>query len=66
MQHVLHWHNKVEEFLPTLHYIGDPHNLLADNLSWLHCLITLAQIVEGKSLVQAVVLDDKDELYFLE
>ena len=62
----LRWHNKVEEFSPTLHYIEGPHNSLADNLSWLHCLVTPAQIAERKSLIDsAVVSDDKDELYFL-
>jgi hypothetical protein len=66
-QSVLRWHNHVEEFSPTLHYIEDPRNILADNLSWLHCLVTPAQIAEGKSLVDpAVVSNDEDELYFLE
>ena len=67
MQGVLHWHNKVEEFSPTLHYIEDPQNILAGNLSRLHRLVTPTQIVEGKSLIDpSVVSDDKDELYFLE
>ena len=62
MQCVLHWHNKVEEFSPTLHYIEGPHNILADNLSRLHCLVAPAQIMEGKSLIDpAVVSDDEDE-----
>ena len=66
-QHVLCWRNKVEEFLPTLHYIEGPRNILADNLSRLHHLVTPAQITEGKSLIDpAVVSDDEDELYFLE
>lgn len=38
MQHVLHWHNKVEELSPTLHYIEGPPNI-ADNLSLLHILV---------------------------
>ena len=42
---------KIEEFSPILHYIEGPHNILADNLSRLHCLVTLAQIAEGKKLV---------------
>jgi len=67
MQCLLHWYNKVEKFSPTLHYIGGPHNILYDNLSRLHRLVTPAQIAEGKSLIDpAVVSDDKDELYFLE
>ncbi|KAL7474443.1 hypothetical protein ACHAW6_000417 [Cyclotella cf. meneghiniana] len=66
MQWVLHWHNKVEEFSPTLHYIEGPRNILADNLSWLNCLITPTQIAEGKSLVEpTVVLDDANDVYFL-
>eukprot|EP00804_Cyclotella_cryptica_P009471 CCRYP_017760-RA/>CCRYP_017760-RA protein AED:0.51 eAED:0.51 QI:0/-1/0/1/-1/0/1/0/347 len=63
-QRVLCWHNKVKEFSPTLHYIEGPCNILADNLSWLHCLVTPAQIAEGKSLVApAVVSDEEDEGY---
>ncbi|KAL7477132.1 hypothetical protein ACHAW6_002950 [Cyclotella cf. meneghiniana] len=66
-QHVLHWHNKLDEFSPTFHYIEGPHNILADDLSRLHCLDTPAQIAEGKSLVHpAVVFDDEEELYLLE
>jgi hypothetical protein len=66
-QRVLRWCNEVEEFSPTLHYIEGPHNILADNLSQLHRLVTLAQIVEGKSLVDSAVdSDDDDELYFLD
>jgi hypothetical protein len=47
MQRVLCWHTKIEEFSPILHYIEGPHNILADNLSRLLCLITPAQIAEG-------------------
>ncbi|KAL7487672.1 hypothetical protein ACHAW6_013232 [Cyclotella cf. meneghiniana] len=66
MQQVLHWHNKVKEFSPTLHYIQGPCNILTDNLSRLHCLVTPAQTVEGKNLVEpAVVSDDEDDMYFL-
>ncbi len=65
-QRVLGWRNKVEEYSPTLHYIEGPRNILADNLSRLHCLVTPAQITEGKSLIDpAVVSNDEDELYLL-
>jgi hypothetical protein len=67
MQRVLRWHNKVKEHSPTLHYIEGPRNILADNLSRLHRLVTAAQIAEGKSLVDpAVVSDNNDEVYFLD
>jgi hypothetical protein len=32
-QCMLHWHTKIEECSPALHYIKGPHNILADNLS---------------------------------
>jgi hypothetical protein len=47
-QPVLRWGTKFEEFSPMLHYIEAPRNILADNLSRLHCLVTPAQIAEGK------------------
>ncbi len=52
MQCVLRWYTKIEEFSPMLHYIKGPHNILADNLSSLHCLVTPAQITEEKKLVE--------------
>jgi hypothetical protein len=62
MQRVLHCHTKMEEFSPIIHYIEGPHNILANNLSRLHCLVTLAQIVEGKKLVEpAEVFNDKED-----
>ncbi len=51
-QCVLCWRAKIEEFSPMLHYIEGPHNILADNLSKLHRLVTPAQIAEGKKLVE--------------
>ncbi len=45
-QFVLRWHTKIEEFSPMLLYIKGPHNILADNLSRLHCPVTPAQIAE--------------------
>jgi hypothetical protein len=67
-QRVLRWHNKIEKFLPWLHYIKGPQNILADNLSGLLCLPTPSQIVEGKKLVEPVVVsdDEDDEDGFLE
>ena len=67
-QRDLRWQTKVEEFSPMLHYIEGPHNILADDLSWLHCLVTPAQITEGKKLIEpAVVSNNKDyDGYFLD
>jgi hypothetical protein len=67
-QCVLCWHTKIEEFSPMLHYIEGPHNILADNLSRLHCLVTLAQIAERKKLVEhaEVSIEEEDEEYFLD
>jgi hypothetical protein len=68
MQCVLSWHTKIEEFSPILCYIEGPCNILANNLSRLHCLVTLAQIVEGKKLVEPTEVSNKeeDEAYFLD
>jgi hypothetical protein len=41
-QRVLHWCTKIKEFSPMLHYIEGPRNILANNLSRLHCLVTPA------------------------
>ena len=51
-----------------LHYIEGSHNILADNLSRLHCLVTPAQIVMGKKLVEHadVCNEEEDEAYFLD
>jgi hypothetical protein len=59
---------KIEEFSPMLHFIKAPHNILADNLSRLHCLVTLAQIAEGKKLVEPAEVsnDEEDDAYFSE
>ncbi|KAL7482647.1 hypothetical protein ACHAW6_008312 [Cyclotella cf. meneghiniana] len=67
MECVLHWRNKVEEFSPMLYCTEGPSNILADNSSRPHCLVTPAQIVEGKSLVDpAEVSNNEDEFYLLE
>jgi hypothetical protein len=67
---VLFWHTKIEEFSPVLHYIKvkGPCNILADNLSRLHCLVPLAQITEGKKLLEPTEVSNKeeDEAYFLD
>jgi hypothetical protein len=67
-QCVLRWHTKIKEFLPMLHYIEGPRNILANNLSRLHCLVTPAQITEGKKLVEPAEasIEEEDEAYFLD
>jgi hypothetical protein len=51
-----------------LHYIEGPRNILANNLSRLHRLFSLAQIVEGKKLIEPaeVSIEEEDEAYFLD
>jgi hypothetical protein len=68
MQCVLRWHPKIEEFLPMLHYIEGPCDILANNLSRLHLLVTPAQIAEGKKLVEPseVSIEEEDKAYFLD
>ncbi len=67
-QRVLCLRSKIEEFSPILHYIKGPHNILADNLSRLHCLVTPAQITEGKKLVEPAEFsnEEEDKAYFLD
>ncbi len=67
-QNVLRWRTKIEEFSPMLHYIKGPRNILADNLSRLHRLVTPAQIAEGKKLIESaeVSIEEEDEAYFLD
>jgi hypothetical protein len=67
-QRVLRWRTKIEEFLPMLHYIEGPCNILADNLSRLHRLVTPAQIAEEKKLVEPaeVSIEEEDKAYFLD
>ncbi len=68
MQGLLCWHTKIEECSPILHYIKGPCKILANNLSRLHCLVTPAQIAEGKKLVEPaeVSLEEEDKAYFLD
>ncbi len=51
-----------------LHYIEGPRNILADNFSRLHCLVTPAQIAEGKKLIEPakVSMEEEDKVYFLD
>ncbi len=67
-QRVLRWHTKIEEFSPILHNIEGPCNILANILSRLHCLVTPAQIMEGKKLVEPVEVSNDEEVkgYFLD
>jgi hypothetical protein len=64
----LRWRTKIEEFSPILHYIEGPRNILADNLSMLNCLVTPAQITEGKKLVEPAEVsnEEEDKAYFLD
>ncbi len=67
-QRVLCWHTKIKEFSPMLHYIKGPCNILADNLSRLHHLVTPAQIMKGKEIIEPaeVSIEEEDEAYFLD
>ncbi len=51
-----------------LHYIEGPRNILADNLSRLHHLVTPAQTAEGNKLIEPAEVSNKeeDEAYFLD
>jgi hypothetical protein len=68
MQHVLRWCTKIEECSPMLHYIVGPRNNLADNLTRLHRLVTPAQSMEGKKLVELteVSIEEEAKAYFLD
>jgi hypothetical protein len=68
-QCVLRWRTKIEEFSPMLlHYIKNPRNILADNLSRLYRLVTPAQIAEGKKLLELaeISIEEEDKAYILD
>jgi hypothetical protein len=67
-QCVLCWRTKIVEFSQILHYILDSCNILANNLSRLHHLVTPAQIVEGMTLVEPAEVSNEegDKMYFLD
>ena len=67
-QCMLRWRTKIEQFSPMLHYIEGPCNILANNLSRLHCLVTPAQIAEGKKLLEPTEVsnEEEDKAYFLD
>jgi hypothetical protein len=68
MQGVLRWGTKIEEFSPILQYIKGHRNILTNNLSRLHRLVTPAQIAEGKKLVESAEVsnEEEDKAYFLD
>jgi hypothetical protein len=68
MQCVLRWCTKFEAFSPMLHYIKGPRNILANKLARLDCLVTPAQIMKGKKLVDPaeVSIEEEDKRYFLD
>jgi hypothetical protein len=68
MQWALCWCTKIEEFSPMLHYIEGLCNILANNLSRLHCLDTPAQIAKEKKLVEPAEVSNEEQgkAYFLD
>jgi hypothetical protein len=58
---VLCWHTKIDKFSSILHSIEGPCNILDDNLSRLHCLVTPAQTAEGKKLVEPAEVSNEEE-----
>ena len=52
----------VQKLTPMLHYIKGPHSILANNLSRLNCLVTPAQIAEGKKLVEPAEVSIEEKM----
>jgi hypothetical protein len=67
MQRVLHWHTKIKEFSPMLHYIEGPHNILADNISRPSPSYTSSDR-GGEEIRRAAEVsnEEEDEAYFLD
>jgi hypothetical protein len=63
---ILSWYTKIEQF-SSRNVIG-PLQYSSHNYSRLHCLVALAQIAEGKKLVEPteVPIKEEDEVYFLD
>ncbi len=63
---ILSWYMKIEQF-SSLNEIGPPQHS-SHNYSSLHRLVTLAQIAEGKKLVEPseVSIEEEDKAYFLD
>jgi hypothetical protein len=61
-------HTKFEQF-SSLDVIGPPQ-YSSHNYSRLHCLVTMAQIAEGKKLIEPTEVsnnnEEEDEVYFLD
>ena len=64
---VLRWRYYVEKYSPKLHYIEDPKNILADNLSRLHFLPTPTELSTAPTLVPVSDESEPDEVdgYFI-
>ena len=49
-----------------MHYIEGPNNILADNLSRLHRLVTPAQIAEGKNLIDPADVSEEEDAFMID
>ena len=67
-QRFLRWRYYVEEYWPKLHYVEGPKNILADNLSRLHCLPTPTELSTAPSRVPVSDESEPDEFdgYFID
>ena len=62
-QRVLRWRSYVEEYSPKINYIEGLKNIiLANNLSRLHRLPTLAQLEKSTNLVEPSLEEEIDEI----